>query len=105
MVSVHLRFFSGIRCSNCSSTSCLTLHACELHPEHTSVPFRDFQPITIYEVYLYMYVCLSGIVYVIDPGFAKQKVYNPRIRSVSLKHTLCEPCLCCMSVYTELRVC
>lgn len=27
---------------------------------------------------------IDGIVYVIDPGFAKQKVYNPRIRVESL---------------------
>ena len=27
---------------------------------------------------------IDGIVYVIDPGFAKQKVYNPRIRFESL---------------------
>lgn len=27
---------------------------------------------------------INGIVYVIDPGFAKQKVYNPRIRVESL---------------------
>jgi pre-mRNA-splicing factor ATP-dependent RNA helicase DHX15/PRP43 len=27
---------------------------------------------------------IDGIVYVIDPGFSKQKVYNPRIRVESL---------------------
>ena len=27
---------------------------------------------------------IDGIVFVIDPGFAKQKVYNPRIRVESL---------------------
>ena len=27
---------------------------------------------------------IDGIVYVIDPGFAKQKVYNPRVRVESL---------------------
>lgn len=27
---------------------------------------------------------IDGIVYVIDPGFAKQKVYNPRMRVESL---------------------
>ena len=27
---------------------------------------------------------IDGIIYVIDPGFAKQKVYNPRIRVESL---------------------
>lgn len=27
---------------------------------------------------------IAGIVYVIDPGFSKQKVYNPRIRVESL---------------------
>ena len=27
---------------------------------------------------------IDGVVYVIDPGFAKQKVYNPRIRVESL---------------------
>ena len=27
---------------------------------------------------------IDGIVYVVDPGFAKQKVYNPRIRVESL---------------------
>ncbi len=29
-------------------------------------------------------VTIDGIVYVIDPGFSKQKVYNPRIRVESL---------------------
>ena len=28
--------------------------------------------------------CADGVVFVIDPGFAKQKVYNPRIRVESL---------------------
>lgn len=27
---------------------------------------------------------IDGIVYVIDPGFSKQKVYNPRVRVESL---------------------
>lgn len=27
---------------------------------------------------------IDGIVYVVDPGFSKQKVYNPRIRVESL---------------------
>ena len=27
---------------------------------------------------------IDGIVYVIDPGFSKQKVYNPRLRIESL---------------------
>ena len=27
---------------------------------------------------------IDGIVYVIDPGFAKQKMYNPRLRVESL---------------------
>lgn len=42
---------------------------------------------------------IDGIVYVIDPGFAKQKVYNPRIRVESLLvspisrvHLLNAPC-------------
>jgi len=29
-------------------------------------------------------ITIDGIVYVIDPGFAKQKVYNPRVRVESL---------------------
>lgn len=29
-------------------------------------------------------ITIDGIVYVIDPGFSKQKVYNPRIRVESL---------------------
>merc|ERR1711871_1620328 len=29
-------------------------------------------------------ITIDGIVYVVDPGFAKQKVYNPRIRVESL---------------------
>lgn len=33
-------------------------------------------------------ITINGIVYVIDPGFSKQKVYNPRIRVESL---LCSP--------------
>ena len=27
---------------------------------------------------------IDGVVYVVDPGFSKQKVYNPRIRVESL---------------------
>merc|ERR1719149_313804 len=33
---------------------------------------------------LYSTLPMDGIVYVVDPGFAKQKVYNPRIRVESL---------------------
>ncbi len=29
-------------------------------------------------------ITIDGIVYVVDPGFSKQKVYNPRIRVESL---------------------
>ena len=29
-------------------------------------------------------ITINGVVYVIDPGFSKQKVYNPRIRVESL---------------------
>ena len=29
-------------------------------------------------------ITINGVVYVVDPGFSKQKVYNPRIRVESL---------------------
>ena len=29
-------------------------------------------------------ITIEGVVYVVDPGFSKQKVYNPRIRVESL---------------------
>ena len=32
-------------------------------------------------------ITIDGIVYVVDPGFSKQKVYNPRIRLESLMET------------------
>ena len=54
---------------------------------------------------------IDGIVYVIDPGFAKQKVYNPRIRVESL---LVSPisqvgalvsCCCCLVAAWKLLDC
>ncbi len=45
---------------------------------------------------------IDGIVYVIDPGFAKQKVYNPRIRVESLLVSpISQVCFC----VGGLRVC
>lgn len=40
--------------------------------------------VPVYEYSLDTLYCLDGVVFVIDPGFAKQKVYNPRIRVESL---------------------
>lgn len=46
---------------------------------------------------------IDGVVYVVDCGFAKQKVYNPRIRVESLLVTpiskVCCFCFCCLFVY------
>jgi hypothetical protein len=57
---------------------------------------------------------IDGIVYVIDPGFAKQKVYNPRIRVDSLLVSpisrvggvhaatcCCVVCCCCAAGHTS----
>jgi hypothetical protein len=55
---------------------------------------------------------IDGIVYVIDPGFAKQKVYNPRIRVESLLVSpisrvcrgcgSCTPCSLCSISFVRL---
>jgi pre-mRNA-splicing factor ATP-dependent RNA helicase DHX15/PRP43 len=39
---------------------------------------------------------IDGIVYVVDPGFSKQKVYTPPSLSLSLSllHLLCSSCAC-----------
>ena len=39
---------------------------------------------------------IDGVVFVIDPGFAKQKVYNPRIRVESLLVTAISKVGCCV---------
>lgn len=43
---------------------------------------------------------IDGIVYVIDPGFSKQKVYNPRIRVESLLVSpISQVCECIFGVF------